>query len=980
MAKKKSKAKQASTPASKKKPTKKTDRAKSVKKSIKEARSKRRLKKDEKSRARAEYLSTLPKSRIKRLLHRLHPKRLAAYWFSKQGLIMGLKLTGIGIAALGLTVFGLFAYYRKDLPSNIAELQACVSGQTTEYYDRTGETLLWASKGNVECTPAELENINQYLIDAVLAVEDKDFYEHGGFKGTSVIRAAVNNATSSTVQGGSTITQQYVKNAILKDSERRISRKIKELILSIELENTFAKNDILNAYLNVASFGSVYDGIEAASQGYFGKSAADLTLDESALLASAIPAPGLYWSDPERHQSRQQFVLGLMLEQNRITQDEHDQAIEVDTLSKVIRERNQFENIIAPHFVLEAEKRLIEDFGEGVRKLGYKVITTIDLEAQVFAEDSVADAIPAIESRGFDNGAAVAVDVETGKVIAHVGSRDFNYPEFGQTNTVTTPRDPGSAFKIFDYGALIESTNDWGAGSTFYDFKTTFAPGYSPKNYNGQHRGPISLRRSLGASLNIPAIKAMYIAGIDTVHDFAYDAGLRTRVNCGGYCGLSSSIGSGVEMRLDELTNSYATFSRGGTYLPLTYIDKIYDADGALIREWTEQPEEVFDPQTAYILSDILSDNSVRFTKTSYVIPGAEVAVKTGTTDNFKNNTVLAYSKGVAFGAWLGHHDVTKNFRESFTTPIKKTMFQSFMRPYLATQPTEKKNKWDRPDGIKGVRVDLTSGYQSENGNWDIYPSWYVAKRQDQTEEALVDIVTGKRATECTPERAIQVVTGGSILPELAESDPYYRRWMDPIIAALGPVVGGEVPAEEDDLHDCGDVPPSVVINSAPATCDQNCTITVNVAKGTHDLDNVNFSIDGQILPGGSIATPQPGNYVFTYSPNVSGVRTLTVEVVDSALYHATTTTDIEFEQQSPVTITNVNVIGGGLQLQVAWSRVEENLTLVFGEDCSSVSSISLPNNTTTEIIDSSGFPSGDCSAYISNNGSNSTEVEFEIP
>lgn len=951
-----------------------------VSKSLKSANHRRKLKKDEKSRKHAEYLSTLPKSRLKRILHRIHPKRAIKYWFSKDGLIMSLKLAGLGIAAAGLLVFGLFAYYRKDLPTNIADLQACVSGQTTEYYDNTGETLLWASKGNVECTPIPLESINQHLIDAVLAVEDKDFYEHGGFKGTSVIRATINNATGGSTQGGSTITQQYVKNAILKDSERRISRKIKELILSIELENSFEKDDILGAYLNVASFGSVYDGIEAASRGYFDKAAADLTLDESALLAAAIPAPGLYWNDPELHKSRQSYVLQLMLEQGKVSREEYDQAIEVDTLSKAIRDRNQYENIIAPHFVLEVEKRLIADFGEGVRKLGFKVITTVDLEAQKLAEEAVANSIPAIESRGFDNGAAVAVDVETGKVIAHVGSRDFNYPEFGQTNTVTTPRDPGSAFKVFDYGALIEGTNDWGAGSTFYDYKTTFAPGYTPKNYNGSHSGPVSMRYALGQSLNIPAIKAMYVAGIDNVHDFAYRAGLRTPVNCGGYCGLASGIGSGVEMRLDELVNSYATFSRGGVYQPLTYIERIYDAAGIEQRKWAPQPEEVFDPQTAYIVSDMLADNSVRFAKTSYTINNAVTALKTGTTDDFKNNTVMGYSKGVAFGAWLGHHDITKSFNESFTTPIKSSMWRDFMQPYLDTKADEEKDQWDRPDGIKSVKISRVSGYQSSEGVSDIYPSWYVPKKQDLSKTADIDVVTGKRATECTPPSAVRTVSGGSILAELPEGDPYFKRWMDPINAALGPVVGGEIPADSDDLHNCSDVPPSITIASAPTLCKELCTVSVNVVGGTHALSTVNFSIDGQILPGGSVAATAPGLVSFSYAPNFDGARTLRAEVLDVALYSAFTTADITFEQEVPIVISNVNVVGGGSQLQVGWNRPQAGLSLEFAGDCSSVSPIALPSSSTTDIIDSSAFPSGNCSASIDNGGNNSPSVSFTIP
>lgn len=939
----------------------------------------RKVEKDKLSRKQAEYLASLPKGKVKRLIWRMHPKRVAGYWFSRKGAMMALKLTGIAIALLGLFIFGLFAYYRKDLPTNIADLQACVQGQTTQYYDSSGETLLWSSKGNVDCTPVDIKSISPHLIDAVLAIEDKDFYEHGGFKSSSVLRAGINNLTGGDTQGGSTITQQYVKNAILKSTERVYSRKIKELILSIELERSFTKDEILNAYLNVASFGSVYDGIEAASRGYFGKPSSELTLDESALLAAAIPAPGLYWSEPELHKERQQYALQLMYEQGKINEEEYNAAKDVDTFAKVARDRNQYEGIIAPHFVLEVEKQLIEEFGEGVRKLGFKVITTIDLRAQEIAEQSVANALPAIERRGFDNGAEVAVDAETGKVIAHVGSRDFDYPEFGQTNTVTTPRDPGSAFKLFDYASLIENTNDWGAGSTVYDYKTTFAPGYTPKNYDSGHRGPIPIRYGLGQSLNIPAIKAMYIAGVEATHELAYQVGLRTRVVCGGgYCGLASAIGSGVELRLDELVNSYATFSRGGKYLPLTYIDKIYDADGSILREWTEQPEQVVDPQTAYILTDMLSDNSVRFAQSSYTTPGVTTAVKTGTTDNFKNNTVMGYSKTVAFGAWLGHHDITLDFGESNTTPIKSQMWRDFMVPYHEGLPAEETSGWDRPEGIQTIKIDRTSGYQSETGQADIYPSWYVPKKQDTKEETKIDTVSGKRATDCTPARAIGTVSGGNILAELPETDPYFDEWMAPIRSALGSVVGGQIPVDEDDLHSCSDVKPSISFSPTPSKCEEECTMSVTVSNGTHGLANVNFLLDGQILPGGSYTASASGKYSHTYKPDFSGNKTLVVEVVDTALYDAQVSATIEFVQRQAVNLDNPVVVPNFVNF--SWSRKENNLLLKFGGACAGKGPVSLPSGSTSEAVNVSSYPSGSCTARIDYEGLFGNTVNFTLP
>ena len=545
----------------------------------------------------------------------------------------------IGLVFLLLSLIAgvvAYRYFSQGLPTTTASLQSCLQGLTTTYYDRTGLVPLWASKSDVDCRPINgIDEASPHLVAAVLAAEDQDFYDHRGIHFSSIARAAINNIRGQATQGGSTITQQYVKNAILKDRERSVTRKIREVILALELEQNFTKDEILTAYLNTISFGSIYDGITSASRGYFGKSPADLTIDESSLLVAAIPAPSYYWSNEEAHKSRQQTVLRLMLNQGRITNEDYQAALEVDIFAKVNRSRNQYADIKAPHFVLEAEKRLREEHGEGIRLAGLRVITTLDMDAQLLAEQAVAKTIKSLEERNFDNAAAVAIDVETGKVIAQVGSRDFNYPDFGQINTATTPRDPGSAFKLFNYSTLIENSDSWGAGSTIYDYRTTFThplgnrSGYTPKNYNNRFSGPVALRQAFGRSLNIPAIKAMYIAGRKNVHAFAQKAGLETPPDCGGFCGLSTAIGGGVEVRLDELTNSYATFGRTGEYMPLTYIDQVYDQDGQRLFKWRPKRERVISEQTAYIMNDILSDTSVRFSQ-RFNLDNAVAAVKTG--------------------------------------------------------------------------------------------------------------------------------------------------------------------------------------------------------------------------------------------------------------------------------------------------------------------------------------------------------------
>jgi len=592
--------------------------------------------KEKRSRRRAEYLATMPKTRFRRILYRLHPKRQFKFWFSRDGAMLAAKIFGIGAVLSFVILFVVFAYYRKDLPKNITDLTACSQGQKTSYYDRTGEILLWRGEGDVDCRPVPLADVSPFLVKAVLAAEDENFYSHPGFDVKGTIRAARNNVLGggeSSTQGGSTLTQQYVKLAVLQDTEQRISRKIRELILSIELERTYEKDEILQAYLNEISFGEVYNGAEAAANGFFEKSAKDLTLDEAATFAAAIQAPGYYW-DTDREaliDRRDNYVLERMVELGYITREEADAAKQVDTMAKVSKNRNKYKDIRAPHFVLEVQRRLEEEFGStNLKRQGYKVITTLDMNLQTAAEQAVANHIDngtrsSVVGRGLDNAAIVSEEVATGQVVAYVGSRDFNYPEYGQKNVAGTPRAPGSSFKPYDYAGLMKHSEQYGAGSILYDLNTTFSgfgEPYKPTNYDNAQPGGISMRYALGGSRNIPASKAMYIAGIENVHNTAKDLGLESGVvNCGIPCeqSLSTALGDGGEVRLDEHTHAYASFSRGGKVIPQLYYLQVLDSNGKVIRDNTAEPvaEQAIDPQIAYIINDILADPAASYFRNS---------------------------------------------------------------------------------------------------------------------------------------------------------------------------------------------------------------------------------------------------------------------------------------------------------------------------------------------------------------------------
>lgn len=918
-----------------------------------------KTKKELRLRKKAEYLATLPKGRWNRFLYRAHPKRVIRYVFSRDGLIMGLRVVGIAALLSVVTMFVVFAYYRKDLPKNITDLKSCSQGQKTSYYDRTGEILLWRGEGDVDCQPVALDQMSDYIKEAVISAEDQNFYHHPGFDVKGTLRAAISNVKgSSGQQGGSTLTQQYVKQAVLSDSEKRLSRKIRELILSIELERTYNKDQILQAYLNEVPLGSVYNGVEAASQGYFNKPAKDLTLDEAALFAAAIQAPSSYWNDEQSLvERRNNYVLPSMVKLGYITQEQADAAIKVDTLAKVNRTRNQYKDIKAPHFVIETQARLEQELGSSnIRKQGYKVITTLDMTKQQIAEEAVANGMAKLERYRFDNAALVSEDVASGQILAYVGSRDFNYPEYGQKNVAGSPRSPGSSVKPYDYASLMKSSENWGAGSIMYDWVTQL-PGWPasapPRDYDKSNPGPgpSTIRYLLGGSRNITAIKAMYIAGIPQTQDLAKQMGVRS-----GYVGckdftvlsedcqdiLSTAIGDGGEIRLDEHVNGYATFSRGGKYVPQVYVLKVLDSKGKVIRDNTKEPvgEQVLDPQIAYIITNILSDPSASFFRNTrynarqvlldYDDVGIPTAIKTGTTNAAENGWMMGFTPTIATGVWVGNHantSTTSGYMETLTGPI----WGEYMRRVYEGQPAPA--TWVKPEGIKTVTHNsdffnivkaACHGPVCGYGATDIYPSWYTPKSSKESQQKVViDTVSGKRATECTPEAARKEIVGsGLIIPEVDSTDPYYKQFLAPLIANLKTAGGEAIPAEDqtDDVHNCGDTKPSVTL-SAITNCTSVCTVTAYTNKGTHDLANLYFKLDGTTMAGGSFTlSPNQTSQSFTITPDFSGTHVLTAQITDTALYD--TTSDPKNVDFTAVPFQQDDIVDAGIKLKFTWDDI----------------------------------------------------------
>ncbi len=509
----------------------------------------RKSKKLDRSARKAAYLSTLPKERWKRILYRLHPKRVAKYWFSREGGIMALKITGVGIVAMFLLIVGLFAYFRKDLPK-INDISGDKIGGSITYYDKTGQTVLWQDNDGVKRTPVQGNQISTNLKKATVAIEDKDFYNHGAFDVRGILRAGIHDAVGGGgTQGGSTITQQLVKLNEQWTDNRTITRKVKELILAVELEREYSKDDILNAYLNIAPYGGVEYGAESASQDYFGISASKLSLAQAAMLASIPKAPSTYSPygstqfnpaasdtfDKAALTARMDYVLDQMAQQKLVSQADADAAKKVDVLAEVKPLESKYDNIKAPYFVQAAKQELINKYGESTVNLGgWKVTTTLDMGLQTTAEQLVASNLPNVTkltAGTADEEATVLEDVQTGQINALVGGTDFNDTDHGQNNyasSILIP--PGSSFKPYDYATLINNNNNVGAGSVLYDSKTAL-PGYpntcdhnpyvkgaapcpdgtqpAAYDYDNNFPGAVTLRYALGGSRNVPAMKAM---------------------------------------------------------------------------------------------------------------------------------------------------------------------------------------------------------------------------------------------------------------------------------------------------------------------------------------------------------------------------------------------------------------------------------------------------------------------------------------
>lgn len=714
-----------------------------------------------------------------------HPKHLSI----KKRVFHGKIIIILSICLLFILLggAGFVLYLIKTLPDP-TQISDITITQSTKIYDRTGQTLLYDVHGEEKRTVINSEDMGQAIKDAVVAAEDNDFYNHPGINIGAIIRAFIQDVIhGSAVQGGSTITQQLVKNAFLTD-DKTLIRKIKEALLAIQMEQHFSKEEILTMYLNQIPFGSNSYGIEAAANTFFNKHAKDLTVAQAALLASLIQAPS-YYSPYGTHLTellnRQKYVIQKMYSLGLINSSQENSA-----LKEALVFAPPVKNLIAPHFVLEVKNQLEKMYGAGqIDRLGLKVYTSLDVNLQQEAEQIVKEQAQ-FNQQNYKaaNAAMVVEDPKTGQILALVGSADYFAPatpsgcipgqtcQFEGNFDVATQglRQPGSSFKPIAYAeAFIKG---YTPNTILMDVPINFAePGstpYTPKDYDLKFRGPVTMRSALAQSLNVPSVETLYLAGIDDTIKLANAMGIST-INSNSQCGLSLVLG-GCEVKLIEMVQAYSVFANDGTGVPYSFIQKITDASGNVLYQSQSSPQQVISSQIAREISDVLSDNTARTpmfgANSSLYFKGVPVAAKTGTTNNNRDAWVIGYTPEITVGVWVGNNNGDPMTKEGAGISAAGPIFHRFLEYALQTIPH---TAFIPPDPINSTKPVL---------NGIAWPTVTVS----------IDKRTGQPANSSTPPDQVEqetITQKHTILyyvqkdnpqgppPSDPASDPQYNNW-----------------------------------------------------------------------------------------------------------------------------------------------------------------------------------------------------------
>lgn len=819
------------------------------------------------------------------------------------------------VFALGVVlVAALFLYYAKDLPDPNKLLEREVA-ESTKIFDREGG-LLYEIHGEAKRTLIGLEQIPNYAKQATIAIEDKDFYKHHGlyFRGIarSILRYIVNLGPEG--GGGSTLTQQFVKNAIL-NNKKTFGRKIPEAILSLEIEARFSKEDILKLYLNEIPYGRNAYGIEAAAQSYFGKSARNLSLAESAYLAALPQAPTFYNPlGPNRSSldARKNRVLTAMREQGYINEETEKQAKEAKV--EFLKTKTA---LLAPHFVLMVQDYLAKKYGEKtLAEGGLKVYTTLDPGLQKIAEAAVKQGVEEnTQKYNGHNAGLVAIDPKTGQILALVGSKDYfaqSFPEGctpGKTcqfepnvNVALSQLQPGSSFKPFVYATAFGRDIKFSPATLLFDVITVFGKvndkDYAPQDYDGKERGPLSVRASLAGSLNIPAVKVLALVGVDKAVQTARDLGITSPMQD---CGLALVLG-GCEVRLIDHVAAYAALANGGVRNEKTPILKILGPGGNTLEEYKDNPKEILDPQAVYQLISIMTDNNARSfifgPNSPLTLPDRTVAAKTGTTQNWHDGWTLGFTPSLAAGVWAGNNNGEFLKKGADGVLVATPIWQRFMKEALKDKPAE---EFPMPPGITKLTVDALSGLlptaNTPSTKEEIFADYNQPNEFDNVHITLAyDSLTNEPASPSTPPERI-VYKAFTVLrseqPQNPDWENAVRAWAikngytyptDDVLPMLPESGGNEVAVKISQPRD------GAKIETSPFK-------VLAEADGSNPIARVDLFIDGQFYQSLNAA---PFEFEFTKSLT-AGAHTLAAKAIDAQ--GKSQDTSINFTFGSPETL-----------------------------------------------------------------------------
>ncbi len=827
------------------------------------------------------------------------PRRGKKPWNRRRVLKLAGIVVGLGALVGIILAVAAFAWVSRDLPdpNRIKDRSIAVS---TKIYARDGTTLLYDIHGDVSRSLVKLADIPKYTQQATIALEDRDFYKHGGVSVRGLIRGVFLDSLRGRTTGGSTITQQFIKNAILT-SERSVTRKLKEIILAYELERKFSKDEILQLYFNEIPYGGTLYGIEAASQSFFGVSVQKLTVAQSALLA-AIPQRPTYFSPYGTHTddliTRQQYALRQMYDQGYITAEQRDAALKVDILKQIQPRREQMK---APHFVMMVREALADRYGEQVlERGGLKVTTTLDWRLQEIAEKAVTDnATKNVKRYGAHNMGMSAIDPKTGQVVAMVGSRNyFDTSIDGNVNVTIRPLNPGSSFKpVVYYTAFAKG---YSPDTMMFDLRTNFGgnPPYIPNNYDGKEHGPLTMRQTLAGSLNIPAVKTLYLAGIPNVIDTARKLGYTTLTEPDRY-GLALALGAGG-VTLLEHTNAFAAFSQDGVHHPIATILKVEDKNGKVLEQFRDQPEQVLDKGATANLLSVLTDNAARSfvfgSRSPLILPDRTLFAKTGTTNEWRDGWTMGGTPSLVAGFWAGNNDNSKMAKGADGVLVAAPAWNQFLKEALKGTkregyPKPPENKSTKPvllgqlTGDVPLSVDRITGLRIPDACLATYPPSFISTIVVKEVHDILQYVQ-KDDPQGDP-------------PAKPADDPQYNRWEEPVQKwAKAKGYTATAPA----LGDCSLRDPAAAPTVSLATPSLNQTVSalslpVSVSVGgPRPAASVSYTVDGKDLGTATTGADFPATLDLTGFEN--GFHTLAATVTDNV--QNTGTTSITFNLLVP--------------------------------------------------------------------------------